>query len=338
MAKVNIILPTFNRANMLPDAIRSIQAQTFTDWELIVVDDGSSDDTAGVVERLAAASSRPIRYVHQNNGGVGAARATGLSHINSPYVAWLDSDDLWKPHHLQDCIDALDANPDVAWVFCAFERVEMTTGSVITPMSFRENDKPKAFFDLNARKSGKLFIIEDPDAYSCCLNRCQFGYLGTSVFRAELFDVVKCSGQRVQEDTILLIEAVARGFKPAYLDQVNGTVREHDNHACARNVPVDLDKHIQIKQSAVQSFMHLSQRKDALNDQQHQQLRAYLANQLFWGLGYSLQWQHGRTRDALKSFREGLAFVPADKQMKRFYFKARVASMLGMAPKKQQNK
>src|SRR6516225_5774559 len=99
---VSIVLPTYNRARFLPQALESIRAQTWTDWELIIVDDGSCDDTAAVVRRLAAETDRPVRYVWQENGGPAAARNAGLDLARGTYVAFFDSDDYWLPHHLED--------------------------------------------------------------------------------------------------------------------------------------------------------------------------------------------------------------------------------------------
>src|SRR5438105_77041 len=101
---VSIILPTYNRAKFLPGALASIRAQQFTDWELIVVDDGSSDDTAAVIQELGSGIAQPVRYHRQENQGPYAARNTGLDHAAGEFVAFYDSDDLWLPHHLHDCV------------------------------------------------------------------------------------------------------------------------------------------------------------------------------------------------------------------------------------------
>src|SRR5262245_582888 len=117
--KVSIILPTCNRAKLLLDAFQAIRSQRFTDWELIVVDDGSTDDTRRLVEGLAAEVPQPVHYVWQENQGAYAARNTGLNRLRGKYVAFYDSDDIWLPHHLGDCVDALDGNPDVDWAYGA---------------------------------------------------------------------------------------------------------------------------------------------------------------------------------------------------------------------------
>ena len=99
---VSIIIPTYNRGHLLERAIRSVRAQTYTNWELIIVDDGSTDNTR---ELLAGAGD--IRYHYQKNQGQGAARNTGLRHSQGEYIASLDSDDEWYPNFLSESIAML---------------------------------------------------------------------------------------------------------------------------------------------------------------------------------------------------------------------------------------
>jgi glycosyltransferase involved in cell wall biosynthesis len=112
MPKVSIVLPTFNRADTIMRAIRSAQAQTFQDWELIVVDDGSTDDTASVI---TGADPRLVVII-QENQGVTEARNTGIRAARGDYFAFLDSDDEFLPHHLALCVAFLEANRDEYFV------------------------------------------------------------------------------------------------------------------------------------------------------------------------------------------------------------------------------
>jgi len=102
--KVSIILPTFNRADTIARAIRSVQAQTYRDWELIVVDDGSTDDTAAII----AGMEPRMAVIRQANRGFTEARNAGIRAGLGEYFAFLDSDDEFLPHHLQLCVAFLD--------------------------------------------------------------------------------------------------------------------------------------------------------------------------------------------------------------------------------------
>src|SRR5690606_40525091 len=114
--KVSVIIPTFNRAGMVQQAIASVLAQTFASFECIVVDDGSSDDTRTVLQPLVDAGR--IRYVHQANAGLSAARNHGLRLARGAYISFLDDDDLYEPHKLARQVAYLDANPEAMLVHC----------------------------------------------------------------------------------------------------------------------------------------------------------------------------------------------------------------------------
>ena len=104
---VSVIMPAYNSGRYIAESIRSVQAQTFGGWELVVVDDGSADDTGAVVQRFTAADAR-VRYVRRPNGGQAAARNTGLGEARAPLVAFLDADDLWLPEKLEAQLAVLE--------------------------------------------------------------------------------------------------------------------------------------------------------------------------------------------------------------------------------------
>jgi glycosyltransferase involved in cell wall biosynthesis len=112
--KVSVIIPTYNRANLIAQAIDSVLKQTFTDFEIIVVDDGSTDDTAAAVK----AYGDRVRYVWTPNGGTGHARNVGMQHAQGMYFTFLDSDDLFYPYALELETRLLERFPEVSMV-CA---------------------------------------------------------------------------------------------------------------------------------------------------------------------------------------------------------------------------
>lgn len=112
--RVSIIIPTYNRSQLLAAAMRSATAQTFTSYEIIVVDDGSQEDIAAVVQVVAGAAGRCIRVPH---GGPAAARNAGVQAARGELLAFLDSDDLWHPEHLAATVAVLQARPEVGLVY-----------------------------------------------------------------------------------------------------------------------------------------------------------------------------------------------------------------------------
>src|SRR5207237_7043535 len=106
MPKVSVIIPTHNRSGFLRLAVLSVLKQTFPDFELVIVDDASGDDTPAVVKRFEDPRIRYIR--HERNLRIAAARNTGISNSTGEYVAFLDDDDEWLPSKLQKQVSALD--------------------------------------------------------------------------------------------------------------------------------------------------------------------------------------------------------------------------------------
>ncbi len=109
---VSVIMPTYNRGNYIRESLDSVLAQDFSDFEVIVVDDGSTDGTEEVVRPY----QDRIRYIRQENRGAGAARNIGIRKARGQYIAFMDSDDLSRPHHLKCLSSFLDRNPECAMV------------------------------------------------------------------------------------------------------------------------------------------------------------------------------------------------------------------------------
>ena len=108
--RISCLLPVYNGEAFLEEAIKSILGQTFTDFELVVVDDGSTDSTPAILAALAAKDPR-VRIVRQANGGIVAALNAGLAACRGEYVARMDADDIALPHRFQFQLDYLDAHP-----------------------------------------------------------------------------------------------------------------------------------------------------------------------------------------------------------------------------------
>lgn len=125
MPLVSVIVPTFNRAYCLARTVDSALAQTHTGIEVIIVDDGSTDGTAEMVQLRYAGDSR-VRYLHQANGGVSHARNTGIAAANGSFIAFLDSDDVWKPWKIELQLACMDAYPEVVMVWTDMEAVDPT--------------------------------------------------------------------------------------------------------------------------------------------------------------------------------------------------------------------
>ncbi len=124
--KVSVVIPTYNRAKLLVETLKTVIKQTFKDKEIIVVDDGSTDDT----EHRIAPYLKDIQYIKQSNKGVNAARNLALEIAKGEYIALLDSDDLWMEFKLDLEVAVLNAHPNIGFVYSDFAILK-PTGSII---------------------------------------------------------------------------------------------------------------------------------------------------------------------------------------------------------------
>ena len=125
--EVSVILPTYNRAWILKEAIDSVLAQDFKDFELIVVDDGSTDDTGQILDSY----DQDLMVLHQSNRGVSAARNRGIDAAAGRLIAFLDSDDLWLPRKLTTQVNFFNSNP--AAVINQTEEIWIRNGIRVNP-------------------------------------------------------------------------------------------------------------------------------------------------------------------------------------------------------------
>lgn len=134
---ISVVIPTYNRCAFLRDAVNSVLCQQGVVFELIVVDDGSTDDTRKLVESYGPA----VKYLHQSNSGVSAARNKGLETASGEWLAFLDSDDFWLPGKLRSQLDYLAANPTLK--LCQTEELWIRNGLRWNPRKY--HTKPSGY-------------------------------------------------------------------------------------------------------------------------------------------------------------------------------------------------
>ncbi len=130
MPKVSVVIPTYNRLPMLKEAVHSVLKQDFEDFELIVVDDGSTDGTAEEIEKFGGR----VRVLRSSeNRGVSWARNRGITHARGKYIAFLDSDDLWMKEKLRIQVTFMDENPQ--YPICYTDEIWIRRGKRVNPMA-----------------------------------------------------------------------------------------------------------------------------------------------------------------------------------------------------------
>ncbi len=124
---ISVIIPSYNSAHLLPETIASVQAQTYRHWELLIINDGSTDDTDRIVAQyLQQHPDDRIQFISKPNGGVSNTRNFGANLAQGDIIAFLDADDRWLPHNLKSHIEHFEANPAIG---VSFGHVEFITAA-----------------------------------------------------------------------------------------------------------------------------------------------------------------------------------------------------------------
>lgn len=214
---VSIILPTYNRADVIGRAIGSIRHQTFTDWELIVIDDGSTDGTADRIEALGDAR---IRVLRQANQGVYTARNVGLAASRGACITFMDSDDEWLPSFLELTCAFLDHHPQAVWVTTEF----MEDRGDGRPLIRHDLHDVSERFTAMAREIGSSALALPPgqtDEYLRVYRSCEpvgawgrraveaLGQPATKVYHGRIFDAMRWDYLNWLPVTLLRREALA---------------------------------------------------------------------------------------------------------------------------------
>lgn len=272
--RFSIIIPTYNRATFLPKAIDSVLAQTFNDWELIVVDDGSTDNTKEIVAQY---NDERITYIYQENSERSAARNNGISHSKGEYVCFLDSDDFYLENFLNDLNQAITDNGNAPYLY--FHNVIAECDACRHPFA-------------EPLPNGELNILKYLFAESRVIGVCQ-----AVIARNFLCDNMFDTRFSLWEDTHLFFRLLAQ--YPYRQTNVQGyVVVQHQQSTVAigsRQVkPFDVERYMMAVNDWEQHYWHLFSNyitKDAFRDYRDAKLNMYLymarANRQF-GVAYSI--------------------------------------------------
>ncbi len=209
---VSVIVPTYNRADLLEQSVKSALDQTLVDLEVIVVDDGSTDATADVVKRI---EDPRVSYIHQENQGVAAARNTGIMAARGTYISFLDSDDLLTKDALRRGVEVMEWNPGVAFAYG--QAYLMDAGGRI--FGSRRQEEQASYVREGSYEIEKALINGNQIPTSTMLVR------GESLRAAGLFDT---SFRHGSEDFELWVR-LARSGSVSYIAEPLATYRMHES-------------------------------------------------------------------------------------------------------------
>jgi len=203
---ISVIIPTYNRADLIPEALDSVFAQTYHDFEIIVVDDGSTDNTAEILRPLAEQGR--LKYIRQNNQGASAARNRGIAEARGNFIAFLDSDDLFEPLKLDLQMKYYQAHPEMGLVHSGFTKFDSHGNELgyrdtswfsgmiypqillywTTLMAMDTVIVPKKVFDSVGLFDANLVHGEDLDMWRRIARKYPFGFINRSLARIRVHE------------------------------------------------------------------------------------------------------------------------------------------------------
>lgn len=192
---VTVIMPAYNAARFLEAAISSVQAQTMEDWELLVIDDGSSDESCQIAEAFAQKDPRICFLPNPKNMGVSATRNRGIELAKGTYIAFLDSDDVWHPEKLQMQLEAMEKS-----------------GAGICYTSY-------AIVDEHGKKSKESYLVPAQVDFAGLLKENVMG-CSTVMLRAELLENERFGETYYHEDYVLWLTLLQKQVKAVGCTQV----------------------------------------------------------------------------------------------------------------------
>ena len=182
MPTVSVIIPVYNGADLIAEAIDSVLSQTYEDYEIIVVDDGSLDN----IDEVVRAYKFPVKFLKQANSGAATARNTGMRNANSDYIALLDVDDIWLPEKLEQQVRVLDADSSVGLTFCdGFRWIPPSKpqqGSLLSELYVHPPERPKLDLLFKIHMIATSSVLFRRDLLS------EVGYMNDALRRAQDFE------------------------------------------------------------------------------------------------------------------------------------------------------
>lgn len=210
--RVSVVMPAYNSQAFLAAALDSALSQSFPDLEVLVVDDGATDATGAIADDYARRDAR-VQVIHQANAGLCGARNTAIAHARGTYLALLDSDDVWHPHHLADSVARLDATPALGLVHANIRRVDAAGKDLGVPVRHWDACKGDEWASVFLRR----------EHVSC----------PTVVFRRDVVERVGAFDLHFNrlgcEDRDMWLRIAAVG-PIAYIDAVHADYRQHGNN------------------------------------------------------------------------------------------------------------
>lgn len=268
-SKVSIIIPTFNYGHLIAETLNCLLIQSYQNWEAIIIDDGSDDDTEEIVSSFIKSDNR-FSYIKQTNSGVASARNIGLKLVKGSYIQFLDADDLISKEKLSLQIDFLEAHQDVD--IC-----------VAATKFFESNNKNIFFTDINLKNKATIKTVNG-SGYPVISDFIQRNLLviQSPLFRKNILHQIGGfkEGMHYLEDWDFWFRAATANFRFGFLnnDLAFGLVRVHQDSATQQSskiIEAELLLRDLIKEKILQTDLNISQKEKLLVKNDRERINTY---------------------------------------------------------------
>ncbi|RXG22514.1 glycosyltransferase family 2 protein [Leeuwenhoekiella aequorea] len=270
MPRITVVIPLYNKQNYICDTLKSVYAQTYTNYEILIINDGSTDSSSHYIEKII--DKRNTRIIHQSNHGLSNARNTGIKFANSEIICLLDADDLWLPTHLAQIIELVTDFPEAKIYATAY-------------LEFYRNGKslkPKT----NIRSTLSKFIVQDffeSSLYQPFITPSSFA------FKKEIIDQIGGFDTQITyaEDTDFFIRANLN-LQLAYFNKPSCYYRSESENQITRST---------LSSKKAPDFL-----KYRLENPNHQSLRRYINLQYYYLSNYcKIEAAHSQYKEVYKN-------------------------------------
>jgi len=314
---ISIVMPAYNREKFLSQSVSSVINQTYQNWELIIVDDRSTDNTARLIQNHTEKDKR-IRYIkNTHRHGPGGARNQGLEMTRGEYIAFLDSDDEWVDFHLKKMLYYLTKYPD---------KIDLMVGDVVRKnkqtgkVYMRSNLDVSKYGDY---KLGEAYILNPDPNFSCH----KLTHIDTIVSRKNALKEIKFDEDLFgPDDSLFELEITYNKVKIGYLPECHAVYWAHKDNIVNALGLQSINQRIKVNLEFIKYYTKILQ-NFKLSKKQKRIMRKEFANRYFWNLGYCCYLENNRYKEANNSFLKALMLNPFDCRFWKTYIARIVLKM-----------
>lgn len=307
---VFIVVPVFNRPDKIKRSVKSIQNQSYKNWNLLIVNDNSTDGTGLVIESFVISDTRISTKLNKEySRGPAGARNSGLESVaeNAAYIAFLDSDDEWTEDYLENALQTFKRNPHLGLVVSDLSRINEQKTVLIRSKFIDEKGIPDVT-SLTSIEGGLELIYNEKTLRRAIKERFTVG-LHSTVFKRQIWNERKLPDARIAEDHLFTLDLVREKTPIAFISSIGLLYYIHDSNISSVNSKQDFFKQYRNVLCEARLLKRFIIANQSLTQEEKSEVYARIGNLFFWHAGYYYLTKLKRLRRAEYSLRLGIKYA-----------------------------